>query len=116
MDEPKIKPQLKLVATYYVGECAGNAEQSAIKAGYSEKYARGNAYKLVARKDVQEYIAYLRYLQSIDPCNPALHIATLNEIQSFWTNIMNSRLERTSDRLKASEYLAKVQGAFNNDW
>lgn len=116
MDEPKIKPQLKLVATYYMGECAGNAEQSAIKAGYSEKYARGNAYKLVARKDVQEYIAYLKYLQSIDPCNPALHIATINEIQSFWTNIMNSKIERTENRLRASELLAKAQGAFNNDW
>ena len=53
MEEPKIKPQLKLVAIYYVGECAGNAEASAVKAGYSKRYARGNAYKLVARKDVQ---------------------------------------------------------------
>ena len=116
LDEPKIKPQLKLVATYYVGECAGNAEKSAIKAGYSEKYARGNAYKLVARKDVQEYMAYLRYLQETDPCNPALHIATLNEIQSFWTNIMNGTRYEVKDRLRASELLAKSQGAFNTDW
>lgn len=116
MDEPKLKPQLKLVATYYMGECAGNAEQSAIKAGYSEKYARGNAYKLVARKDVQEYIAYLKYLQTNDPCNPALHIASINEIQGFWTNVMQSNLERTENRLRASELLAKAKGAFNNDW
>lgn len=114
MDEPKLKPQLKLVATYFVGECAGNAEQSAIKAGYSTKYARGNAYKLVARKDVQAYIEYLRYLQSNDPANPALHIATINEIQAFWTETMNDTRERTSDRLKASEYLAKAQGVFDN--
>lgn len=116
MDEPKIKPQLKLVATYYVGECAGNAEQSAIKAGYSEKYARGNAYKLVARKDVQEYIAYLNYLKSNDPTNPALHIATIKEIQSFWTNVMNGRCYEMKDRLRASELLAKAQGAFITDW
>ena len=116
MNEPKIKPQLKLVATYYMGECAGNAEAAAVKAGYSKKYARGNAYKLVARRDVQEYIAYLKYLQANDPTNPALHIATINEIQSFWTNIMNGMQYETKDRLRASELLAKAQGAFNNDW
>lgn len=116
MNEPKIKPQFKLVATYYVGECAGNAEKSVIKAGYSPKYARGNAHKIVARRDVQEYIEYLRYLQANNPANPVLHIATLNEIQAFWTNVMNNKNERTNDRLKASEYLAKVQGAFNNEW
>ena len=116
MEEPKIKPQFKLVATYYVGECAGNAEQSVIKAGYSPKYARGNAHKIVARRDVQEYIAYLRYLQANDPASPTLHIATLNEIQSFWSNVMNSNREKTSDRLKASELLAKAKGAFNNEW
>lgn len=116
MEEPKIKPQLKLVATYYVGECAGNAEQSAIKAGYSEKYARGNAYKLVARKDVQEYMAYLRYLQETNPASPTLHIASLNEIQSFWTNVMNDARWEMKDRLRASESLAKSKGAFNNDW
>lgn len=116
MEEPKIKPQLQLVATYYMGECAGNAEKSAIKAGYSPKYARGNAHKLVARKDVQEYIAYLKYLQDTNPTNPALHIATINEIQGFWTNVMNSKIERTENRLRASELLAKAQGAFNNEW
>lgn len=35
---------------------SGNAEQSAIKAGYSEKYARGNAHKLVANGCIQEYM------------------------------------------------------------
>ncbi|KXT67665.1 Phage terminase, small subunit [Streptococcus gallolyticus] len=34
----------------------GNAEQAAIKAGYSEKYARGNAHKLVANVSVKNYI------------------------------------------------------------
>lgn len=116
MDEPKIKPQLKLVATYYCGECAGNAEAAAVKAGYSPKYARGNAYKLVARVDVKAYIAYLQYLQANDPANPALHIATLNEIQDFWTNVMQGKCYEMKDRLRASELLAKAQGAFNNDW
>lgn len=34
----------------------GNAEQAAIKAGYSERYARGNAYKLVANSGIKKYI------------------------------------------------------------
>lgn len=116
MEEPRIKPQFKLFATYYMGECAGNAEQSALKAGYSKNYARGNSHKLLARKDIQEYMAYLKYLQANDPTNPVLHIATINEIQSFWTNIMNGARYETKDRLRASELLAKAQGAFNNDW
>lgn len=33
-----------------------NAEQSAIKAGYSEAYARGNAHKLVANSCIKSYI------------------------------------------------------------
>ena len=35
---------------------SGNAEEAAITAGYSEKYARGNAYKLVAKSGVKSYI------------------------------------------------------------
>ena len=33
-----------------------NAEQAAIRAGYSKKYARGNAHKLVANSGIAEYI------------------------------------------------------------
>ena len=113
MDEPKIKPQLKMVAIYYVGECAGNAEKAAIKAGYSEKYARGNAYKLVARDDVKRYIDYLN---SLTPANTTYHIATIAEIQGFWTETMNDFRQETKDRLRASELLCKVLGGFNSDW
>lgn len=34
-----------------------NAEAAAIRAGYSPRYARGNAYKLVANGGIAEYIA-----------------------------------------------------------
>lgn len=33
-----------------------NAEQAAIRAGYSEKYARGNAHKLVAHSGIESYL------------------------------------------------------------
>ena len=113
MKEPDVKPQYKLVASYYCGECAGNAEKSVIKAGYSKKYARGNAHKLVARPEVQEYI---KYLNSLTENNPAKHVATTTEIQGFWTDTMNDMDEPTKNRLRASELLAKCKGMFNNDW
>lgn len=113
MTEPNIKPQYKLVASYYCGEALGNAEKAVILAGYSKKYARGNANKIVAKKEVQEYIAYLN---SLTKENVQYHIANISEIQAFWTTIMESGNYKTSDRLRASEYLAKAQGAFKDDW
>lgn len=109
MDEPNVKPQYKLVASYFCGECAGNAEQSVIRAGYSRKYARGNAHKIVARKDVQQYIAYLRSLSEDDPLK---HVATIVDILSFWTEIMNDESQPMRNRLRASELLAKAKGMF----
>lgn len=113
MDEPNIKPQYKLVASYYCGEALGNAEKAVIMAGYSKKYARGNANKLIARKEIQDYIAYLNSLTKDDV---QYHIANIKEIQAFWTTVMQSGNYKTSDRLRASELLAKAQGAFNDDW
>lgn len=113
MDEPKVKPQYKLVATYYCGECAGNAEQSVIRAGYSKKYARGNATKLVARPEVQQYIAYLNSLCENDPRK---HVATIAEIQSFWTEIFLDEKQDMRFRLRASELLARAKGMFTNEW
>lgn len=113
MNEPNIKPQYKLVASYYCGEALGNAEKAVILAGYSKKYARGNANKLIARKEIQDYIAYLNSLTKDDV---QYHIANIKEIQAFWTTVMQSGNYKTSDRLRASELLAKAQGAFNDDW
>ena len=110
MKEPNVKPQYKLVASYYCGECAGNAEQSVIRAGYSRKYARGNAHKLVARPEVQEYITYLNSLTENDPKK---HVATAVEIQGFWTEVFLNEEEDLKHRLRASELLAKAKGMFN---
>ena len=111
MQEPKIKPQLKLVAINYIGKCAGNAEKSLIAAGYSPKYARGNAYKVVARKEVQEYIQYLN--ENIDN---ARDIMDIQVIQEYWSNVIKDKKEKTKDRLRASELLAKSKGAFISEW
>lgn len=113
MEEPKLKPQLKLVALNYIGKCCGNAEKSVVEAGYSKKYARGNAHKIVARKDVQEYIEYLR---SKPDGIVKREIMELDELKEFWTQIAKDTRYKTSDRLRASELLGKSQGAFNEQW
>lgn len=111
MDEPKIKPQLKLVAINYVGKHCGNAEKSVIAAGYSPKYARGNAHKIVARQDVQNYIEYLR--SNTDNVRDIMGLA---DIQEFWSRVINDDCLDMKHRLRASELLGKSQGAFSEQW
>lgn len=101
--EPKIKEKHKAFAIAYCGEALGNAEKAALIAGYSASYARGNAYKLVANEGVKRYIEWLNSGKLV------ADIATIEEIQSFWTSVMRSGHEKTFDRLKASELLAKVK-------
>ncbi|MGH1707770.1 terminase small subunit [Enterococcus gallinarum] len=49
-----LKPKQRAFADEYI--ITGNAEQSALKAGYSESYARGQSYKLLANVGIKEYI------------------------------------------------------------
>jgi phage terminase small subunit len=44
--------QQRFVSFYVAGDTEGNAEQSAVKAGYSVRYARGNAHKIVANSGI----------------------------------------------------------------
>ncbi len=111
MDEPKLKASLKLFAINYIGECCGNAEKSAIKAGYSENYARAQSYKLLARSDVQRYLAWLRETNS-----KIINIMSAQEVQEFWSKVIKDKKCKTSDRLRASELLAKAQGQFKSEW
>lgn len=114
MEEPKINEQRKLVAINYCGVAAGNAEKAVVMAGYSKRYARGHAYKIVARQDVQDYIRYLNSRKEMD--GVAGHIATIEEIQAFWTATMNDKNIKPSVRVRASELLAKAQGQFREEW
>ena len=111
MKEPKIKPQLKLLVLNYLGKCNGNIKKSALEAGYSETYAEKQAYKLLWREDVKQYMEYIRDKNSVE-----LDIANAQDVQKFWTNIMNNENVQTKDRLRASENLAKAQGLFSNEW
>jgi phage terminase small subunit len=100
----------KRFCEFYVGECIGNVVQSALKAGYSNSYANHLAYKLLENIEIQDYIKEL----SKDGENK--RISTAEDVQRFWTSVMNDVNEQMKNRLRASELLAKTQGLFNNDW
>ena len=99
----------KRFCEFYVGECVGNVVQSALKAGYSDNYANHMAYKLLENVEVKNYI------KELSKDGESKRIATAEDVQAFWTDILNNPEEQTKNRLRASELLAKVQGLFN-DW
>lgn len=106
---------------------SGNAEEAAIIAGYSEKYARGNAYKLVAKSGIKAYIE--ERLKELDD----KQIAKQEEVLKYLTSVMRGELEEevlygvgdgvqstrhievgAKDRLKAAELLGKRYRLFTD--
>lgn len=85
--------------------CA-NATQAAIKAGYSEKYAGQNADKILKNTNVREYLSYFQ--KKVDQTA----IKSVEEVQRWWSSIIDDAEEVTKDRLKASELLVKSKGGF----
>lgn len=112
-------------ADEYLIDC--NAEKAAIRAGYSERYARGNAHKLVARSGVKEYIEEKMNEVSSE------RIATATEVMEYLTSVMRGKSESAvlalcgdgcqeviyksadeKERLKAAELLGKRYAIFTD--
>lgn len=100
----------ELFCQYYVGECNGNGSASAIKAGYAPNVSRQTAYKLLHRDDIKGYICELRKQLTGD------RIATIEEVQAFWTDILRNDEEPMKNRIRVSELLAKAVGVFDEKW
>lgn len=83
-----------------------NATKAAIEAGFSPRTAYSQGHRLLKNAEIQDLIQELQERASSE------RIADLDEIKEFWTRIMRSDEERTLDKIKASELLAKVEGAF----
>lgn len=94
----------KKFAEYYVQ--SGNAEQSAINAGYSEKYARGNAHKLVAISCIAKYIRELSEKLKDE------RIMTAKDRQVLLSDIARDDENEPSDRIKAVDTLNKMTGEY----
>lgn len=107
MKKEELNPKERAFAEFYCGECLGNAEQSAIMAGYSRKYARGHAHEIIKRPRVKKYI------EEITKATTTYRIATIEEIKAFWTEVMNDTNAKYRDRLRASELLARAAGEFD---
>lgn len=111
----------KKFADYYIE--TGNAFQSAVDAGYSERYALGNSYKLVENSGIKAYIDE-RMKELEDKA-----IAKQEEVLKYLTSVMRGEetdevlrgegqgyqtiddIEvSTKDRVKAAELLGKRYG------
>jgi phage terminase small subunit len=86
---------------YYLA--SGNAEEAATKAGYN---ARGNTTKLLQNTTIQKAI------KERNKVLESARIANMEEVKELWTNILRNNGMDVKDRLKASEYIAKTNGAF----
>lgn len=94
----------KAFCEYYVA--SGNATESAKKAGYSERTAKSIGQRLLTFVDIQSYIEELNKKIQDN------RIADMTEVKEFWTETLRNNKAKMQDRLKASEYIAKTNGAF----
>lgn len=100
----KLTIKQKKFADEYI--ISGNIYQSMLSAGYSENYAKSDGCKILENPSVKNYIEE-RTKEAELP-----KIASMQEIHEFWANMVRDENARPNDRLKASELIAKTQGAF----
>lgn len=84
----------------------GNAAQAAREAGYSERTARSQGQRLLTNVDI------LKYVRELQDQAAAGRIASMLQVRAFWSDVLNDPAEKTADRLRAGELLAKAAGAF----
>lgn len=100
-----LKDKQKKFAEYYAE--SGNAYESAIKAGYSENYAKAQSCKLLENVGIQEYI---RQLQET---SRSARILSATQRQEILSDIAMSKAE-PQDRIKAIDVLNKMTGEYIN--
>nr|DAF51169.1 MAG TPA: Terminase small subunit [Myoviridae sp. ctQVY25]DAW81369.1 MAG TPA: Terminase small subunit [Caudoviricetes sp.] len=100
----KLNARQKSFCEFYVA--SGNATESAIKAGYSEKYTNKNVSKIRQNTAVQEYI---KELQEKAKTN---RIMTAVERREFLTEVIKNGNEKLQDRLKALDILNKMDSEY----
>ena len=113
-------------ADYYIESL--NAEQSAIRAGYSEKYARGNAHKLVANSCIKNYIEermkeiesdriakaeeVLTFLSASLRGEVLEEVVSTESIEGMIKPVILKKQLSAKDRIKAAELLGKRYALF----
>ena len=82
----------------------GNATDAARKAGY--KFPDRAGYRLLRN------IGIRKRLEAREEKTQVYRIATRQDRQHFWSEMMGDKGQKTSDRLKASELLGRSQADF----
>jgi phage terminase small subunit len=102
----ELNSKQKKFADFYVE--TGNATESYLRAGYQAEghSAEVNASRLLRNAEVLKYIKERNVQLDVQ------FIADITEAKRFWTEIMRDSVADLKDRLKASEYIAKTNGAF----
>ena len=94
----------KKFAEYYA-QC-GNAAQSAIQAGYSEKYAGQNADKLLKNTNIADYI------RELTEDAQTARIMTARERQALLSDMAKNGKNSPADRIRAIDTLNKMTGEY----
>ena len=106
----KLNARDKKFADEYIR--TGKIIESAIKAGFAESTARDRAAEWLNPNSRSAKISVLEYINEINKKIEKEKIADAKEIQEFWTKTFRDEEVEMKDRIKTSELLAKVQGAF----
>lgn len=94
----------KRFAEFYAA--SGNAAEAARLAGYSERTARSQGQRLLTNDDIAKYI------REFQDQAAAGRVASMLQVKAYWSDVLNNPAEKTADRLRAGELLAKAAGAF----
>ena len=106
-----LKKRKRDFADFYTdigSETYNNAERSAVKAGYSPRYARGNAYKLVSRGGISE-----RIIKNINEINERSRKSREDKVKIAWQNYEEARKER---RDRDAQKLFREHGELQGDY
>lgn len=106
----KLNARDKKFADEYIR--TGKIIESAIKAGFAESTARDRAAEWLNSNSKSAKASVLEYINEINKKIEKEKIADAKEIQEFWTKTFRDEKVEMKDRIKTSELLAKVQGAF----
>lgn len=85
---------------------SGNATKAAEAAGYSKRTARSQGQRLLTKDDIKAALCQIEQETNSE------RIATIQDVQAFWSEIMKDETQKTADRLRAAELLVKSKGGF----
>lgn len=100
----KLTERQKKFAEYYA-QC-GNITESAIKSGYSKKYAQSDACKILENPSVKAYLQELTEKSKND------RILTAIQRQEILSDIARNEENYISDRIKSIDTLNKMTGEY----